>query len=113
VRTAHAVSAVVLANRCGTLGTSNAKLAERAMNQLVEGCGSFAGGSARFTATLLPGGAIQFAPDAARASSDSIPMCVVSHPLTHGVHLTKACALDVVLEESSMVLPLPRDGGPG
>ncbi len=111
LRTAHAVSAVVIANRCVSLGAANAKLAEKAMNQLVDGCGSFAGGSARFTASLLPGGAIQF--EATGAPADTIPMCVVSHPLTHSVHLTKPCALDVVLEESSMALPNARDGGPG
>jgi hypothetical protein len=104
------VAAVVVANHCVTLGAATAKLAERAMNQLVDGCGSFSGGSVRFTATLLPGGGMQFA--STDALSQSIPMCVLGHPLTHGLHLTKACALDVVLEDSVMALPAPASSAP-
>jgi hypothetical protein len=94
---AHAVSAVVLVNGCSRLGVDNAKLAQAAMNQLVDGCGSFTGGHAQFTATLLPGGAIQFVagPDQAQA----VPVCVLTHPLTHKVHLQTACTLDVRLDE--------------
>ena len=107
---AHAVSAIVLVNHCASLGAADAKLAEKAMNQLVEGCGSFAGGTARFTATLLPGGAIQF--ESRADASAAIPVCALSHPLTHGVHLKKSCSLDVALEESSMTLPTATvDGG--
>lgn len=102
-RPAHAVSAVVLVNRCAHLGVANAKLAEAAMNQLVDGCGSFSGGRARFTATLLPGGAIQFAEGPEQPQS--IPVCVLTHPLMHRVSLQQPCALDVQLEESSVAVP--------
>jgi len=108
-KTAHTVSAIVLVNRCAHLGAANAKLAEKAMNQLVEGCGAFSGGSSRFTATLLPGGAIRF--DPRDDASATIPMCVVNHPLTHAVHLKASCALDVQLEESSIVVPNNGDAG--
>jgi hypothetical protein len=103
IRTAQTVSAIVLVNHCASLGTADAKLAEKEMNQLVEGCSAFTGGSVRFTATLLPGGAIQFEPGADRATS--IPICVLSRPLKHGVHLKKSCSLDVQLEVTAMVLP--------
>lgn len=103
IRTAQTVSAIVLVNHCASLGTANAKLAESEMNQLVEGCSGFTGGTARFTATLLPGGAIQFEPGPEKA--ETIPICVLSRPLKHGVHLTKSCSLDVQLEVSSMILP--------
>jgi hypothetical protein len=106
---AHMVSATVLVNRCTALGTANAKLAQKAMLQLTDGCSSFSGGSVRFTATLLPGGAIQFEPRADQ--SDSVPICVLSHPLTHEVHLNKSCSLDVELDEKSLVLPKASDAG--
>jgi hypothetical protein len=105
-RPAHAVNAVVLVNGCAKLGPDNAKLAQAAINQLVDGCGSFTGGRIQFTATLLPGGAIQFAPRP--GGNDSIPLCALTHPLTHRVHLQKACDLDVVLEEGSMDVPGSR-----
>ena len=101
--TAHTVSAIVLVNHCANLGAADAKRAELEMNQLVEGCGAFTGGSVRFTATLLPGGAIQFEPGP--DASASIPICVLSHPLKHTVHLQKSCSLDVQLEVSSIALP--------
>jgi hypothetical protein len=105
IKTVHTVSAIVLVNGCSSLGRVNAKLAESAMTQLVEGCSSFGGGSVRFTATLLPGGAIQFEPHG--DAKESIPICVLSHPLKHGVRLKSACSLDVQLEETAMVLPPP------
>lgn len=94
---------MVLVNGCVHLGVENAKLAQAAMNQLVDGCGSFTGGRVQFSATLLPGGAIQFVqgPDPAQA----IPVCVLTHPLTHRVHLQTACTLDVRLEEGSVDVP--------
>ncbi len=107
VRAAHTVSAVVLVNGCSHLGAENAKLAELAMNQLVDGCGSFSGDRVRFTATLLPGGAIQFEPRTNGAPA--IPICVLNHPLMHRVRLTKACSLDVELEEGSMEVPKAKE----
>jgi hypothetical protein len=110
VQNAHSVSAVVLVNGCAHLGVENARLAQAAMNQLVDGCSSFAGDRVQFTATLLPGGAIQFEPRP--NDSQSIPVCVLNHPLTHRVRLQKACSLDVRLEEGSVVVPGPADAGP-
>jgi hypothetical protein len=101
---------VVLVNGCAHLGVANARLAQAAINQLVDGCSSFTGERVQFTATLLPGGAIQFEPrpDASLA----IPVCVLNHPLTHRVQLQKACSLDVRLEEGSAVVPVSPDAGP-
>jgi hypothetical protein len=101
--TAQTVSAIVVANGCAALGPANAKLAEKAMDQLVVGCGGFTGKPAHFTATLLAGGAIQF--EARGGEAEAVPICALSHPLTHAVKLAKPCALDVKLEASSMTLP--------
>lgn len=102
---ARTVSAIVLVNHCAALGPANARLAEKAINQLVDGCSSLPGGSVRFTATLLPGGTMQF--ESRGDGSELIPICALSHPLTHGVHLQKSCSLDVQLEAASLALP-PR-----
>jgi hypothetical protein len=109
-RPAHTVSAVVLVNGCAHLGVTNARLAQAAMNQLVDGCSSFTGERVQFTATLLPGGAIQFEPRP--DASPAIPLCVLNHPLTHRVQLQKACSLDVRLEEGSAAMPVLPDAGP-
>ncbi len=100
----------MLVNRCASLGPANARLAEAAMNKLVDGCGSFSGNAVHFSATLLPGGAIQF--EAGSDRSEAIPVCALSHPLTHGLQLKKSCSLDVALSETSMVLPPKPDAAP-
>ncbi len=107
---AHTVSAVVLVNGCAHFGAENARLAEAAMNQLVDGCSGFTGERVQFTATLLPGGAIQFEPRP--QDSLSIPVCVLNHPLTHRVRLQRACSLDVRLEEGTVAVPRSADAGP-
>ena len=96
------VGATVLANGCAALGKANAKLAEDAMNRLVESCTSVPGGSIRFVATLEPGGRIEIAP--ALGQPATVPICVLKHELKHKVALQKACKLEVKLEETSIHL---------
>jgi hypothetical protein len=107
---AHAVTAVVLMNGCAHFGVQDARLAQAAINGLVDGCSSFGGDRVQFTATLLPGGAIQF--DPGPKDSAAIPICVLNHPLTHKVQLQKACSLDVRLEQDSVLVPKSADAGP-
>jgi hypothetical protein len=107
---AQSVVAVVVANGCAQLGKANAKLAESAMSQLVDGCGGFKGSPVRFTAQLLADGSIFFQPGAGHAQS--IPVCVLEHPLRHKVKLTGSCALDVQLEQSTIQVPRLGDAGP-
>jgi hypothetical protein len=102
-RTARLVSASVIANDCGRVTKGNAKLAEDAMNKLIEGCSSVPGGSARFTATLEPGGRIELAQS--EGAADVVPICVLKHELRHKVPLVHACKLDVRLDESAIDLP--------
>ena len=70
------------------------------MDELVEGCVSVPGSTARFHATLQPGGRIEIA--AGPGQPEMIPTCVVKHSLLHRVPLSKPFGLDVVLEEKSM-----------
>jgi hypothetical protein len=94
------VNATILANGCHDLGHENARLAERAMYQLVEGCSSVPGGSAEFEATLEPGGGIDIA--AAPGQPDVVPICILKHHLQHKVVLTRPCRLDVKIAQTSV-----------
>jgi hypothetical protein len=101
-RSAHLVSATVVANECGAVSKANAKRAEDAMHKLVEGCTSVPGGSQRFAATLQPGGRIEIAQTGA---SEVVPICVLKNELRHTVPLTQSCKLEVRLEEGTIALP--------
>lgn len=104
---AQVVNATILTNRCQELGRAKAKLAERAMYQLVEACTSVPGGSAQFEATLQPGGRIDIT--AAPGQPDVVPVCILKHSLMHKVPLAKPCRLDVKIEQTSV--PMSLDGG--
>ena len=104
-RAAKVVNATIVTNSCQTLGAERARLAERAMYDLVEGCASVPGGTARFHATLDPGGRIEIT--AGPAQPQVIPICVLKHSLVHKVRLSSPCGLDVKLEETSV--PVAKD----
>ncbi len=106
---AQVVNATILTNGCRDLGMPAAKQAERAMDQLIEGCASVPGGKAQFEATLQPGGRIEIAGVAGQP--DVVPICILKHSLLHKVPLTKPCRLDVKIEQTSVSVVL--DGGPG
>jgi hypothetical protein len=103
--TAHVVNATIITNGCQSLGSTGARLAERAMYDLVEGCRSIPGGSARFYATLEPGGRIEIA--AGHGQPELIPVCVVKHSLVHNVPLRRPCGLTVRLEETAIPMASP------
>lgn len=104
---AQMVNAMILANGCKVAGAANARLAEKAMNQLTEGCTSVPGGKAEFEATLQPGGRVAI--NAVPGQPDVVPICVLKHSLQHSVPLTEPCRLTVKLEQMSV--PVMRDGG--
>jgi hypothetical protein len=100
---AQLVSATIATNGCATLTGVNSRLAQEAMQKLVDGCTSVPGGSTKFTVTLLPGGRIELpqGPD----QPETIPTCVLKNDLRHRVQLPKACSLVVRLEETSVSVP--------
>lgn len=104
---AQMVNATILTNGCQALGAANAKLAERAMYQLIEGCSSVPGGKAQFEATLQPGGRIEIS--GVPGQPDVVPICVLKHSLQHKVPLTQPCRLDVKIEQT--LVPMAKDGG--
>ncbi|GMV18541.1 MAG: hypothetical protein HS104_41255 [Polyangiaceae bacterium] len=87
------------------LGECPAKLerkkAEQTMNDLVSACDNVPGGTAKFQATLRPGGRIEIsAPDG--SDQGTVPICVIKHKLQHKLFLTKPCTLAVQIEEKSV-----------
>jgi hypothetical protein len=97
---AQMVNALVLTNGCQDLGKQNARLAESAMNALVEGCAAVPGGTMQFHATLQPGGRIEIS--AAPGQPEVVPICILKHALVHKVPLSKPCPLDVRIEQTSV-----------
>ena len=104
-RAAQLVNATILTNGCRDLGATAAHQAERAMDQLIEGCTVVPGGRAQFGATLQPGGRIEITGGPGQA--DVVPICILKHSLLHNVPLTKPCRLDVKIEQTSVVVPGP------
>jgi hypothetical protein len=104
---ARIVNAIILANGCDAMGRNSAKMAESAMNLLVEACTSVPGGTAQFQATLEPGGRIEIAGTAGQP--DVVPICILKHALLHKVPLQKPCTLDVKIEE--MTIPVATRAG--
>jgi len=102
---AQLVNAIILANGCQDLGKASAKAAENTMEQLVEDCTSVPGGSARFQATLQPGGRIEIASAGTRDQPDVVPVCILKHSLLHKVPLSRPCRLDVKIEQTSVQMP--------
>jgi len=79
----------------------NVRQAQRTIDKLVEACDSVPGGSARFMATLEPGGRIDIsAPDG--SEDGTVPICVLKHRLKHHMWVRKACKLEVQIQEQSM-----------
>jgi hypothetical protein len=104
---ARLVSATVLANDCGSVNKVWARLAADAMRKLVEGCTSVPGKSARFSATLSPGGRIEIAApgDGGAPQPDVVPICILKNELRHKIPLKQPCKLEVSLEEETIALP--------
>jgi hypothetical protein len=107
---AQVVNATILTNGCQELGKSHARLAERAMYQLVEGCRTVPNGSAQFEATLLPGGRIDIAVPPGQPGI--VPVCVLKHSLTHKVPLSRPCHLEVKIEQTSVPVAPPAASAP-
>ena len=97
------VDATIMFTDCGVVSKTNAIHAQRTMRQLVEACNEVPGGTAQFTATLLPNGRIELAN--ADGGLGTVPICVLRHELTHKVVLKKPCTMQVQMSERR---PLPH-----
>ncbi len=91
------VDAAILFTDCPAVSDMNARLAERTMRRLVEGCDTVPKGKAQFIATLVPGGRIEIS--AAEGADDTLPICVLKHQLQHQVQVKKACKMQIQMEQ--------------
>jgi hypothetical protein len=97
------VDATIMFTDCGVVSNMNAIRAQSTMRQLVEACNEVPGGSAQFTATLLPNGRIELAN--ADGGFGTVPICVLHHELKHKVVVKKPCIMQVQMSERR---PVPR-----
>lgn len=93
------VDATILFTDCPAVSDMNAKLAERTMRRLVEGCDAVPSGKAQFVATLVPGGRIEIS--AAPGADQTVPICVLKHQLQHQVKVKQACKIQIQMEQKS------------
>lgn len=76
------------------------KQARKTLDMLAGDCTSVPGGSARFLATLMPGGRIDIAaPDG--SDEGTIPICVLKNKLRHRLLIKHSCTFEVQIEQSS------------
>jgi hypothetical protein len=76
--------------------------ARAAINKLVDGCSSVPGGSARFMATLKPGGSIEIAAPSGSKDEGVVPICVLQNHLRHHLWLHHPCTMEVRIQEQSV-----------
>lgn len=95
------VTSMVVVEACPDSKNLDAKLANREIDELVGPCKKVPGGSAHFSATLLPGGRVELASPSGDPTEGVVPTCLVQQlaQLKHKLKLTKACKFDVKLEQ--------------
>ncbi len=96
-----AMSAVIVANHCAGLSKQDSMRAQQTMNELVNHCDTLPHGSATFRVMMYPDGTLSFAASG-DGGAEELPMCVVSHRLTHQVKLKTECGMDVRIEETTI-----------
>jgi hypothetical protein len=93
-------SAVVVA-ACPDSAKIDTKLASREIEELVSPCAKVPGGTAHFSATLVPGGRVELGSPAGDPTEGVVPTCLVQNQaqLKHRIRLRSPCRFDVKLEE--------------
>lgn len=111
---ATGVNATVIVNKCPDASRVNIRTAQEAIQRLVGPCAKVPGGSAHFSAKLMPGGRIELASPEGDPTEGVVPTCVLKNRLVHRVLLKSPCTLDVTLDERTVVVDRPAaDGGAG
>ena len=98
----NVVSSTVVLESCPDAHRMNSKLADDALQKLVDSCGSLLGGAAHFMAILVPGGRIELTAPNGDPASGVVPTCVLEHQLLHRVSLQSPCKFDVRLDQGQM-----------
>lgn len=111
---ATGVNATVIVSKCPDAARVNIRMAQDAIQRLVGPCAKVPGGSAHFSAKLMPGGRIELASPEGDPTEGVVPTCVLKNRLVHRVLLKSPCTLDVQLDERTVVVERPEaDGGAG
>jgi hypothetical protein len=79
------VSSEVVVSACPDAKSLNIKAAREAIRRLVDPCAMIPGGSAHFSATLLPNGQVELASPSGDPAEGVVPTCVLRHRLVHQV----------------------------
>lgn len=95
------VTSMVVVDACPDSRKLDPKAANREIDELVGPCKKVPGGTAHFSATLLPGGRVELASPSGDPAEGVVPTCLVQKlgQLKHKLQLTKACKFDVKLEQ--------------
>ena len=95
------VTSSVVVDACPDSKRINPSLANKEIQELVGPCTKIPGGSAHFSATLLPGGRVELASPSGDPDSGIVPTCLVQSQgqLRHRIKVTAPCKFDVKLEE--------------
>ena len=101
------VTSMVVIDACPDSRRLDTKAANREIEELVGPCKKVPGGAAHFSATLMPGGAVELASPGGDRSAGIVPTCVLQNArqLKHKLRLTKACKFEVKLEERVAAQP--------
>jgi hypothetical protein len=95
------VTSMVVVEACPDSRKLDSRAANREIDELVGPCKKVPGGTAHFSATLLPGGRVELASPSGDPSEGVVPTCLVQKlgQLKHKLKLKTACKFDVKLEQ--------------
>ena len=95
------VTSSVVIDACPDSKRINSKQANKEIEELVGPCTKIPGGTAHFSATLLPGGRVELASPSGDPESGVVPTCLLQSQgqLRHRIKVTAPCKFDVKLEE--------------
>jgi len=95
------VTSSVVIDACPDAKRINSRQATKEIEELVGPCTMVPGGSAHFSATLLPGGRVELASPSGDPESGVVPTCLLQSQgqLRHRIKVTAPCKFDVKLEE--------------
>jgi hypothetical protein len=95
------VTSWVVLEACADSAKINSKQAAKEIEELIGPCTAIPGGTAHFSATLMPGGKVELGSPAGDPEAGVIPTCLIqaANQLRHKVKLKSPCRFEVKLEE--------------
>lgn len=95
------VTSMVVVDACPASQKIDRRAATHEIEALVGPCQKVPGGAAHFSATLMPGGAVELASPTGDPATGVVPTCVLETKAAfrHKLKLAQPCRFDVKLEE--------------